>query len=98
MRKLHRSDATPREYFAEASRVVRVKAALASGSRRIDPNMVDVDTAADTFRLNGDSRERLRRLFEQSDELQYSGAHNGSGKISPENRRDVLELIENLHA
>lgn len=98
MRKLHRSDASPREYFAEASRVVRVKAALASGSRRIDPNMVDVDTAADTFRLNGDSRERLRRLFEQSDELQYSGAHNGSGKISPENRRDVLELIENLRA
>ena len=98
MRKLHRSDASPREYFAEASRVVRVKAALASGSRRIDPNMVDVDTAADTFRLNGDSRERLRWLFEQSDELQYSGAHNGSGKISPENRRDVLELIENLRA
>jgi len=30
--------------------------------------------------------------------LQYSGAHNGSGKISPENRRDVLELIENLRA
>jgi hypothetical protein len=98
MRKLHRGDASPREYFAEASRVVRVKAALASGSRRIDPNTVDVDTAADTFRLNGDSRERLRRLFEQSDELQYSGAHNGSGKISPENRRDVLELIENLRA
>ena len=98
MRKLHRSDASPREYFAEASRVVRVNAALASGSRRIDPNMVDVDTAADAFRLNGDSRERLRWLFEQSDELQYSGAHNGSGKISPENRRDVLELIENLRA
>ena len=98
MRKLHRSDASPREYFAEASRVVRVKAALASRNRGIDPNMVDADTAADTFQLNGDSRERLRRLFEQSDELQYSGAHNGSGKISPENRRDVLELIENLRA
>jgi hypothetical protein len=96
MRKLHRGDASPREYYAEASRVVRVKAALASGSRRIDPNTVDVETAADTFGLNGDSRERLRRLFEQSDELQYSGAYNGSGKISPENRRDVLELIENL--
>src|SRR5438552_4575207 len=94
MRKLHRGDASPREYYAEASRVVRVKAALA---RNIDPNTVDVETAADTFRLDGDSRERLRRLFEQSDELQYSGAHNGSGKISPENRRDVLELIEDLH-
>ena len=96
MRKLHRADASQREYYAEASRAVRVKAALASGSRQIDPNVVDAETAADTFGLNGDSRERLRRLFEQSDELQYSGAHNGSGKISSEDRRDVLELIENL--
>jgi hypothetical protein len=96
MRKLHRGDASPREYYAEASRVVRVKAALASRSRQIDPNTVDVDTAADTFRLNRDSRERLRRLFEQCDEWQYSGAHNGSEKISPEIRRDVLEFIETL--
>jgi len=93
MRKLHRSDTSPREYYAEASRVVRVKAALA---RNVDPNTVDVETAADTFGLNSDSRERLRRLFEQSDELQYSGTHNGSEKISPESRRDVLELIEHL--
>ena len=96
MRKLHRGNASPREYYAEASRVVRVKAALASGSRRIDPNAVDVETAADMLKLSEDSREQLRRLFEQSDELQYSGAHNGSDKISPENRRYVLELIENL--
>jgi len=93
MRKLHRSGASPREYYAEASRVVRVKAALA---RNVDPNTVDAETAADTFGLNGDSRDRLRRLFEQSDELQYSGAHNGSETISAENRRDVLELIEHL--
>src|SRR5213593_586311 len=56
MRKLHRADASPREYYAEASRAVRVKAALASGSRQIDPNVVDAETAADTFGLNGDSR------------------------------------------
>jgi hypothetical protein len=96
MHKLHRNDVSPREYYAEASRVVRVKAALASGNRRIDPNMVDVETAAETFKLNSDSRDRLRRLFEQSDEWQYSGAHNGLGRITPENRREVLELIENL--
>jgi hypothetical protein len=94
MRKLRRNDVSPREYYAEASRVVRVKAALA---RNIDPNTVDAETAADTFGLSADSRERLRRLFEQSDELQYSGAHNGSERISPENRRDVLELVEHLH-
>jgi hypothetical protein len=96
MHKLRRNDASPREYYAEASRAVRVKTALASGGRGIDPNMVDAETAADTFKLNSDSRDRLRRLFEQSDEWQYSGTHNGLGKISRENRREVLELIENL--
>jgi hypothetical protein len=96
MHKLHRNDVSPREYYAEASRMIRVKAALASRSRQIDPNTVDAETAAETFKLNGDSRDRLRRLFEQSDEWQYSGAHNGPGTISPENRRDVLELIETL--
>ncbi len=96
MHKLRRNDASPREYYAEASRVVRVKTALASPSRGIDPNIVDAETAADAFKLNTDERDRLRRLFEQSDEWQYSGAHNGPGRISPENRREVLELIENL--
>jgi hypothetical protein len=33
MRKLHRGNLSPREYYAEASRVVRVKAALASRNR-----------------------------------------------------------------
>jgi hypothetical protein len=96
MHHLRRKDATPREYYAEASRVVRVKTALASAGSGVDPNIVDAETAADTFKLNSDERDRLRRLFEQSDEWQYSGAHNGPGEISPENRREVLELIENL--
>jgi BatD DUF11 like domain len=96
MHKLRRDDASPQEYYAEASRVVRLKAALASGDRGIDPNVVDAETAANTFKLDSDSRDRLRRLFEQNDEWQYSGTHNGPGRISPEHRRDVLELIENL--
>src|SRR6266480_1206192 len=96
MHKLRRDDASPREYYAEASRVVRLKAALASRNRGIDPNAVDAETAVETFKLDTDSRDRLRRLFEQNDEWQYSGTHNGPGRISPENRHDVLELIENL--
>lgn len=96
MHRLRRNDASPREYYAEASRAIRVKTALASASHGIDPNIVDAETAADTFKLNSDERDRLRRLFEQSDEWQYSGAHNGPGRISPENRREVLQLIENL--
>ena len=96
MHKLSRADVAPREYYAEASRVVRLKAALAPRNRGIDPNTVDAETAADTFKLDTDSRDRLRRLFEQNDEWQYSGTHNGPGRIAPENRRDVLELIEHL--
>ena len=96
MHKLRRDDASPQEYYAEASRVVRLKTALASRSRSIDPNAVDAESAAEAFKLDTDSRDRLRRLFEQNDEWQYSGTHNGPGRISPENRRDVLELIENL--
>jgi hypothetical protein len=98
LHKLHRDASSPREYYAEASRVVRLKTALASSSRRVDPNNVDAETAADTFKLNSDSRDQLRRLFEQSDEWQYSGAHNGPASVSPENRREVLELIEHLRA
>jgi len=96
MHKLRRDDVSPREYYAEASRVVRLKAALASRNRSVDPNIVDAEAAAETFKLDTDSRDRLRRLFEQNDEWQYSGTHNGPGKISPENRQDVLKLIENL--
>jgi BatD DUF11 like domain len=96
MHKLRRGDVSPQEYYAEASRVVRLKAALAAPGRALDPNAVDAETAAETFKLDTDSRDRLRRLFEQNDEWQYSGTHNGPGKISPENRRDVLELIEHL--
>ena len=96
MHKLRRNAAPPAEYYAEASRVVRLKTALASGIGGINPNVVDAETAADTFKLNNDSRDQLRRLFEQSDEWQYSGTHNGPATISPENRREVLELIENL--
>jgi hypothetical protein len=96
MHKLRRGDVSPREYYAEASRAVRVKTALAARNSGVDPNMVDAETAADTFNLNSDSRDQLRRLFEQSDEWQYSGTHNGPGRISTDNHREVLALIEHL--
>jgi hypothetical protein len=92
MRKLRRDD-TPREYYADASRAVRVKAALA---KNVDPNNVDLDALVEAFRLDDNARERFRRLFERSDELQYSGAQGGSETVSRENRREMLELIEGL--
>ena len=93
MQKLRRNDSSPQEYFSQASRAVRVKTALA---RNIDPNAVDAETAAAAFDLDENERTRLRRLFERSDELRYSGAHNGAETISPESRREVLDLLENL--
>jgi hypothetical protein len=57
---------------------------------------VDLDAASAAFQLNDESREQLRQLFERSDELQYSGAYNGTNTVSGENRRQVLDLIEKL--
>ena len=78
---------------ATASRAVRVKTALA---RNIDPNAVDAETAATAFDLDENERTQLRRLFERSDELRYSGTHNGAETVSPESRREVLDLLESL--
>lgn len=94
-RRLQRGDATPREYFADAQRSVQLKTALA---KNIAPHAVDADVAATTFRLDEERRERLRRLFAESDELRYSGASNGSSTVPAERRRDVLDLIDSLRA
>ena len=94
MRKLRRSDGSAGEYFSNASRAVQLKTALV---RKMEPNNVDVETAADVFALNQASRDQLKRLFERSDELRYSGG-NSNGGLSPENRREVLELVESLRA
>ncbi|MEY2545686.1 MAG: hypothetical protein QOG48_803 [Verrucomicrobiota bacterium] len=91
MRNLRRSDVSSAEYFSNASRAVQVKTALA---KKVEPQMVDVDLAATTFRLGENERAQLRRLFERSDEVRYSGARNGD--ILPETRREILELVESL--
>jgi BatD DUF11 like domain len=93
LRKLRRRDLPPEEYFSDASRAVRIKTALA---RNIDPNSVDAEMAASVFDLDESSRTQLRRLFERSDELRYSGRPNGGQATSPQDRRDVLDLIESL--
>ncbi|MEY2541986.1 MAG: hypothetical protein QOI22_1588 [Verrucomicrobiota bacterium] len=95
MRKLRRDDSSPQEYFSQASRAIQVKTALA---RKVDPNAVDEEVAAKTFTLGETERAQLRRLFARNDELRYSGAKNGSGSISRQDRHEVLELIENLRA
>jgi hypothetical protein len=95
VRELRRGDVAPQVYFSQAARVVQLKTALVGN---LNPNVVDAELAATTFQLDEDSRARLRRLFERSDELRYSGTTNGNQTISPENRRDVLELVENLRA
>jgi hypothetical protein len=92
-RSLRANGSSPQEYLANASRVVQLKTALAS---KVEPNVVDAELAASTFRLDEVQRNRLRELFAQKDELRYSGGHNGGHAISAESRRDIDELIENL--
>jgi hypothetical protein len=94
-RSLRREDVSPQEYFSSASRAVQLKTAMA---KDIDPNLVDAETAALAFRADEITRNRLRRLFEKSDEARYSGGHNGIRLLPTETRNEVLELIENLRS
>jgi hypothetical protein len=93
LRKLRRSELSPQEYFSNASRVVRVKTALA---KNINPNAVDAETAAKAFDLPESERAQLRTLFERSDELRFGGSGNGAGAISNDEREEVLRLLESL--
>ena len=95
LRQLRRSEISPQEYFSNASRVVRVKTALA---KNMNPNAVDADVAAKAFNLGENERAQLRTLFERSDELRFSGGGNGAGRISNDEREEVLRLLETLRA
>jgi hypothetical protein len=92
-RSLRQRSASPQEYFAQAARAVQVKTALA---KNVDPDSVDAETAAKAFQLNESLRERMRELFQRSDEVRYSGGQNGNGAVSDEQRREIMELIETL--
>jgi oxygen tolerance protein BatD len=92
-RQLRRSDLSENELFPQASRFVQVKTALA---QHIDPNAVDAETAARVFKLDESKRAQLRKIFEQSDELRYSGAANGHSSVSQDQRRAVFQFVEGL--
>jgi hypothetical protein len=93
-KRLRRADAPSQEYYAEAARAVQLKTALA---KNVNPNTVDAGTAAAAFRLDDEMRRQLETLFKQKDELRYSGGSNGEGRVSPNERQEVLQLIEQLH-
>jgi hypothetical protein len=95
-RKLRHAKDSPEQYFAEALRVVQLKAALASRDRGIEPNTVDAETAVAAFDLPREQSDRLRELFRRSDELRYSGGQSGNGAVAEQTQREVLELIDSL--
>jgi oxygen tolerance protein BatD len=95
VRELRRGDVPPQVYFSQAARAVQLKTALA---KNINPNAVDAETVASTFDLNENERVQLRRLFERSDELRYSGSGNGDKTIAHRDREEVLRLLESLRA
>ena len=71
----------------------RIKTALA---KNVNPSSVDANAAAIAFQLDETMRNRLQKLFQRNDELRYSGTSNGKEGISPDSRREVLELIDQL--
>ncbi len=92
-RNLRREGTPPSEYVADARRAVQLRAALA---KKLDPNVIDASMAASALRLDEAKQEQLRQLFARADEMRYSGSANGAGTLVPEERREVLELVESL--
>ena len=90
--RLRRANRPPRDYLADATRAVQLKAALAAN---LPPQAVDAETAARAFSVDAATRDRLCQLFAQNDELRYSGG-NGNVALSPERQREVVELVEAL--
>jgi len=95
LRELRHGDVSPQVYFSQATRVVQLKTAVA---KNINPNAVDAETAAKAFGLGEGEKSQLRKLFERSDELSFSGSGNGADKISKNDRQEVLRLVESLRA
>lgn len=91
-RRLRRNDLPPRDYFADATRAVQLKVALAAN---VPPHAVDAETAARAFSVDEATRDRLQQLFAESDELRYSGG-NGNAALSPQRQREVVALVEAL--
>ncbi|MDQ6808745.1 MAG: hypothetical protein M3Z64_04890, partial [Verrucomicrobiota bacterium] len=94
-RTLRRGDTPPHDFVAAATRAVQLRTALA---KNLEPNAIDPEVAASAFQLDDTERERVRRLFARRDEVRYSGGANGAATLSPEDRREVLELIGRLHS
>jgi hypothetical protein len=93
-RSLHRNEASPQEYFSRAARAIQLKTALA---KNLNPNAVDAEIAASVFHADEETRQRLRHLFEKSDEVRYSGSgQNGVSVVPAEIRSEVLDLIASL--
>lgn len=92
-RTLRRDETPARDYIAAATRAVQLRTALA---KKLEPNAVDPEIAAHTFHLDDTARDRVRRLFARRDEVRYSGG-NGDGALSPEDRREISELMKTLH-
>ncbi|MFL6542371.1 MAG: BatD family protein [Chthoniobacterales bacterium] len=91
-RRLRRADLPPRDYIGDATRAVQLKVALAEN---VSPQGVDAETAARAFGVDDATRDQLRQLFAESDELRYSGG-NGNAALSPQRQREVAELVEAL--
>ncbi|HEV2096113.1 MAG TPA: BatD family protein [Chthoniobacterales bacterium] len=92
-RRLQQTDSPAEQYLTDASRAVQLKAALQTG---IEPAAVDAAAAAAAFRVDEATKVRLDRLFQERDELRYSGNSNGATTITEETRREFRTLIENL--
>lgn len=91
--RMRRTDTPPQEFITAGTRAVQLRAGILSGN---EPNTFDAPRAAELLQLDAEGTARVQQLFANADEFRYSGGGNGIRTLSPDARREVMELIERL--
>jgi hypothetical protein len=90
LRALRSPNASPRDFYAAAVKVLQFEAA-ANLDR--DPSTIDAETVCASRRLDAETAEEVRRIFANHDEMIYAGSGGGTA-VAPDRQQAVVRIIE----
>ena len=79
------------EFLETAAQVIRLATAIATGREAAS---IDAAAALAAKPVDAETAHGVERIFSARAELLYAGGNGGSPRLSPEQRREVLETIE----
>ena len=89
--KLRGRELPDQEFLETAAQVIQADAALATGRTA---GSIDAAFAQASRQLDAETAAGVERIFNARAEVLYAGASRGAGRLSAEDRHDVLATIE----